>query len=237
MILIDDRTGSRELAPLFKQLGQPFKIIRLEYADFAFDGNGPDGEVVKVGIERKTVPDLLQSLASGRFADGQLPGLQATYNHFYIFIEGAMRRSLKEEGMLEYSMDGMPWTTGYSKPISWYAVFNALATFEDCGARLRFPYQQRDTATQVASLYQRSQKAVHHAHQVVKKVLVARRAGPVAKVARALGLGHKYARAAEERWGTDVSAMITASHSEWCEIVSKPTATKVINVIQGAREK
>ena len=59
MILIDSRIGSAELAPL---ISTPNILCQLEFADFTFSGNGPAGQVA-VGVERKTIMDLLQSMA------------------------------------------------------------------------------------------------------------------------------------------------------------------------------
>ena len=84
MILIDDRTGSAELAPFIKT---PTAITRLEYGDFSFVGNGPDGPVV-VGVERKTVMDLVSSIASGRLSGHQMVGLIEDYDWVYLIVEG-----------------------------------------------------------------------------------------------------------------------------------------------------
>lgn len=94
MILIDDRTGSAELQPLFP--AGTTTISRLDYGDFMFIGNGPNGTRLPVGIERKTVRDLLGGL--GRFMEHQLPGLQQHYDAVYVVLEGVIRR--QPSGML-----------------------------------------------------------------------------------------------------------------------------------------
>ena len=87
MILVDDRTGSAELAPL---LTTPHHIARLEYADFSFIGNGPHGPTT-IGVERKTIMDLISSIASGRLSGHQMIGLIDSYDWVYLLVEGQWR--------------------------------------------------------------------------------------------------------------------------------------------------
>lgn len=95
-LFVDDRTGSVELEPL---ITAPTEIIRLSSADFAIWGNGPEG-MVTVGIERKAVPDLLQSMESGRFSGHQLPKMLNDYNYVYLMVEG-LWRPRSADGLLE----------------------------------------------------------------------------------------------------------------------------------------
>lgn len=86
MIYIDDRTGSKEFYPLLRTT--PAELRSMEFADFAFIGNGPDGVPWQIGIERKTLTDLVNSMNSGRLAGHQVPGLLSTYNTVYLLVEG-----------------------------------------------------------------------------------------------------------------------------------------------------
>lgn len=96
MILVDDRTGSAELAPL---LGSPNIVCRLEYADFAWIGYGPTGPV-EVGVERKSVMDFLQSMTTGRLSGHQMVGLTNHYDWVYLLVEGIWRPD-KDSGILQ----------------------------------------------------------------------------------------------------------------------------------------
>lgn len=87
MILIDSRTGSGELAPY---ISSPKLVCTLEYADFAFDGFGPQGGTT-IGVERKGIMDLLQSMTSGRLSGHQLIGLKKEYEFVYLLVEGVWR--------------------------------------------------------------------------------------------------------------------------------------------------
>lgn len=96
MLLVDDRIGSAEIAPL---LGSPNIVCRLEYGDFAFSGNGPDGPV-DIGIERKGLLDFLQSMTTGRLSGHQMVGLTARYDWVYLLVEGIWRPD-KDSGILQ----------------------------------------------------------------------------------------------------------------------------------------
>lgn len=106
MIQVDDRQGSAELAPMFPP-GVPVVVSRLEYGDFAFIGRGPEDEPVSVGVERKGMKDLLNSMVTGRLSGHQLVGLVNTYHYVYIVVEG-MWRFNPNDGMLE-ERAGINW--------------------------------------------------------------------------------------------------------------------------------
>ena len=251
MIEVDYRIGSINLLPLITALSVPATEAHLDSADFAFWGNGPNEAPIRIGIERKTVPDLLDSLRSERFVGGQLPTLLADHARVYLFVEGPMRRSWREEGMIEYRVESgqkeqggggfSDWTTGFGNGVNWYYVMARLASLEEIGVRVRRPATMSDTAAQVVSLYQWWNKpyAEHSSHHAVKHVEVAlRKAGPVAKVARALDLGHDAARRAEAQWPT-VYDMVVAKAEEWLEsgvVKSKGAVTKVMKKIYGGGE-
>ena len=95
MILIDDRQGSGEFAPL---ISLPHITCRLEFADFAWSGNGENGSL-NIGVERKTLLDLLSSVTTGRLSGHQLIGLTNDYDYVYLLIEGVWKPD-KDSGIL-----------------------------------------------------------------------------------------------------------------------------------------
>ena len=95
MIFLDDRQGSGELATLFQL---PCTLCRLEYADAMFFGNGPQGGV-SIGVERKKIHDLVDSISTGRLSAHQLTGLTDSYDAVYLIVEGYWRAG--ESGILE----------------------------------------------------------------------------------------------------------------------------------------
>jgi ERCC4-type nuclease len=98
MIMVDDRTGSKELADLIPN-GIPKEVVRLEYGDMAWVGNGPEGAVI-VGVERKTISDLCNCIATGRLSGYQLLGLLENYWRIYILVEGIWRGDPRD-GLLQ----------------------------------------------------------------------------------------------------------------------------------------
>jgi ERCC4-type nuclease len=105
MILIDDRTGSKELHPLLPSS----QLERLDYGDVMWMGEGPSG-LVPVGVERKTVLDFLGSTLSGRLSGHQLVGMLETFHTTYLVIEGAWRAS-PEDGLLQRQTSSGWWVT------------------------------------------------------------------------------------------------------------------------------
>ncbi len=105
MITVDNRVGSKELLPYFP----PGEAVlgRLEYADFAFEGNGPGDIPWRIGIERKTIRDLITCMQSGRFSGHQLKGLINGYNEVYLVVEGLFKANGKDGLLMTY--EGGEW--------------------------------------------------------------------------------------------------------------------------------
>jgi ERCC4-type nuclease len=73
------------------------EVTTLRYGDFAFAGWGPvteqspEGEIWSIGVERKTIRDLANSIQSGRLSGHQLIGLLDWYHVVYIVVEDTYR--------------------------------------------------------------------------------------------------------------------------------------------------
>lgn len=96
MIKIDNRIGSAELRKYIT--GVPTELCRLDFGDFAFQGNGPNEMPYLIGIERKRISDLVQSIDSGRLSGHQLVGLTNSYNMIYLLVEGIWKP--REDGVI-----------------------------------------------------------------------------------------------------------------------------------------
>jgi len=101
MIYVDERTGSVELATQFQshRAKPAIALKRLPAADFCFSGYGPNGPAM-IGVERKTVKDMLSSIRTGRFAGEQLPKLLEHYEFPFLVLEGVIRTNY-QTGALE----------------------------------------------------------------------------------------------------------------------------------------
>lgn len=100
ILWVDSRVGSVELIPELHKQGIDARSATLDSADFAFTGNGPEGDA-EFGIERKALPDFIDSARSGRLygisveqRESQLDRMLRTYDFAWLLVEG------------DYSTDG-----------------------------------------------------------------------------------------------------------------------------------
>lgn len=107
IIYLDSRVGSKELAPLLqKRHGLKTSLITLNSADVAFRCGhaepspycaGDFGCVI--GVERKTLSDLIGSLLKNRLGGKQIPDMLREYTKSVVVIEGEWRAG--DEGQIE----------------------------------------------------------------------------------------------------------------------------------------
>lgn len=164
MILLDDRVGAIELLPYFRPYGDlRVESTRLEFGDACWPGQGPDGECM-VGLERKRISDLVQSIRSHRLAGHQLPGLCTTYAYVYLLVEGIYRPG--PHGELEESC-GKGWR---SLGVSYLEIHQHLSTLEQLGSivvrRSAYP---NESAAIIAGLYKWWAKpwTAHRSHKQI----------------------------------------------------------------------
>jgi len=84
-------------------------LVHLEYGDAMITGHGADGEV-EIGVERKCIGDLVNSITTGRLSGHQLPGLLESYHRVYLIIEG-MWIGDRVGDELEVRTHGKQWKT------------------------------------------------------------------------------------------------------------------------------
>lgn len=113
VIVVDDRGGNlgtegarRRLNDL-RDRGVDAELGRLEFGDYGFAGNGPDGDTVMVGVELKRTQDLLLSLRGKRLIGHQLPGMNGMYDFPWLLTEGIWREG--SDGNFEHYQG--TWTT------------------------------------------------------------------------------------------------------------------------------
>jgi ERCC4-type nuclease len=170
MILIDSRIGSAETAKLFKL---PALTVMMDYGDYAFIGSGPNGDIL-IGIERKQIGDLLNSITSGRLAAHQLPGLLSTYDVVYLIVEGVCRADHRT-GELLSSKDGgktfSPASFG-KRPWTMEAMHHHLTTLEVmCGIHVRGTRDAKSTVKTIEYLWSWFNKPYekHNSHLALHK--------------------------------------------------------------------
>jgi ERCC4-type nuclease len=204
-------------------------ISRLDYADFFFLGNGPEGSYVSVGIERKAIKDLLNSMTTGRLSGHQLPGMSQQYDYIYILVEGEWRFS-PDNGILQ-SKNGAWWNDVCLGPRRFMAkeVIGFLNTLVvKAGVQVMYSRNQRETVQVVTSLYHwwnTKQWEGHTSHlspskshkgnsgeiMLIKPPLIRR----IASELPLIGWGKSKAVA---DFFPSVSKMVNATEKEWREI-------------------
>ncbi len=242
-VFVDRREGSAGLAPFLAGYRLPVEIRHMDYADIAFDGHGPMGPH-RIGIERKCLGDMLQSMRSGRLSGHQIPGLMATYDTVYVIVEGVYRCA-PESGILETFRRGgwAPHTLGTQRFL-WHELEGYLATLESKGGvRLRWSSGIGQTAAIVDSLYRWWGKdwARHKALDVVytppPPTLGLVEPSLVRKVAVQLpGVGWDKAAAVDERFKS-VAEMVGAGVKDWAALkgFGKVLAARVVRCLKGEK--
>lgn len=237
-----------ELAQRLSAHGLPLEVTDLTYGDFCFLGHGEADSPVPVGVERKTLQDLINSTLTGRFAGHQLPGLLSSYQDVWLVVEGRWRPG--PTGLLEvpgHKEKGGKWVwkgVGYGAKQFMYKEFESLLLTLEIrgGVRVRFTQDEEGTCWFLASLYRWwTDKSLeeHRSHLRFRSLEVD--AGLLIKpslcrlVAKELPMiGWKRSQAVAEKFGT-VYAMVQASEQEWQEIegVGKVMAKRIVQSLQG----
>lgn len=228
-ILVDRRIGSRELLRPLRDAGLECELETLEYGDVAFCGRGEAGADVQIGVELKTLGDLVQSLRSGRLAGHQLPGLQASYDHVWLIVEGDWRAN-RAGRIASYGGRFRGWETHASK-MTVDEMEKHLLTLDMLGGlHVRFSRSRDTTVRAMASLYRwwtdrdldqhRSHITVHTPSSFYKI------SDFRAAVMRWPGIGLRTSKAVEEYFNGSIWQAANATEEEWAELRTKDGAGK-----------
>lgn len=214
--------------------------MSLEYGDISFSGNGPEGEV-QIGIERKVIGDLINSISTGRLSGHQLPGLLSTYYKVYIIMEGMCRED--GNGELEvYQHHKWVHLSRGKRKFAYRDVWSYLTTLETfTGVVVRSTANMVETANQIEYLsYWWSKPWLKHkGHLQIHKstppsaLLRPGKASLIRRMASELmGVGWERATAVEKHFGS-VSKMFVAREEEWRKVegFGKLTARKVYEAL------
>ncbi len=170
MVLVDYRKGSVELAPLIRKFGVPTEVMHLEFADFAFDGDGPKGNM-PIAIERKTLHDMLQCIDDGRYAAKQRPGMAKLYQGgiLYLLLEGEWMVNNASGLLLE--AHGGKWH--YCKPsgrtVMYSKLYRYLLSVENAGVRIIHARNMMDSAYNICEIFHYYQKK-WSSHTAMKEI-------------------------------------------------------------------
>lgn len=163
MILVDSRTGSAELIPHLQRLNMSVEKTTLEFGDFAFEGNGPYGRVA-VGVERKTLHDMLSCIEDARYAGHQRPGMKGLYDISILMIEGNWRPHDPDGFLMEGFNNGVTW--GFCKFRSqrtmYHKLYRYLISVQMSGVHVSYSRDPFHTAFNVVEWYQWFHKEWHN---------------------------------------------------------------------------
>ena len=217
-ILIDSRVGSHDLVKPLQATGLPVEEVVLPFADVAFQGKGPNGTILDIGIELKRLGDLVVSLRSGRLAGHQLPGLREAFDYYWLVVEGYWHVNLKGQLVEKHRRGWHPLLGNMSAS----EMEKQVLTLELCGGfHVRFTNTRTDTLHFIGSLYRWwSDKSLekHQSHLAVHRPVSF---VSVTKQQEALmslpDVGRKVALAAERHFGS-LRCACNASVNEWASL-------------------
>lgn len=164
MIYIDPRAGSTELSR-YLPIDIPHTHSPLTSGDFCFSGStGPDEDGL-IGIERKTIGDLVTCFYDGRLTGGQLRRMAEDYRVGYLVVEGLWKEGKGGELMVPRGRGDWIPTRPHT---SYHQIWGYLTTLEmKTGIIVRRTVSWEDTASMVVQLYHWYQKPweEHRSHQ------------------------------------------------------------------------
>jgi ERCC4-type nuclease len=222
---------------MFENLHLKVSRARLKFGDVSFEGNGPEGRVVTVGIEVKRVPDLLQSLKDGRLVGTQLPGLQRSYELPWLMVHGSARPG--RDGLLEVYHPRWKWVKPHAN-VMFKDVQKFLWTMRfKYGVDWRWYPSTEDMVVGIQSLYEWwtgkewEEHASGQAFDFSTEKTFLYQPSFTRSVAKELpGIGWKRSRDVVHRFRT-VESMVLASESEWRSVpgVGKVNARRIYKAI------
>lgn len=240
-ILVDDRAGSKEMVRYIKGS----KLCRIPFGDVSFFGRGLDDRPISVGIEIKSLADILKCICDGRFAAHQLPGLLSSFEVVYLIVHGIYRPDYRTgELVVPRGRSWVPAQIG-SRCFMYRELDAWLMSIElRTGVHVRRTGSAMETAFVIKDLAgwwskdwekHRSHLALHDPPdgELIRKPSLVRRVA-----AQLPGIGWKRSGAAAAHFGS-VFCMIAADTGDWRNVdgVGKITAEKVVMSVMKGEER
>lgn len=250
MILVDtfedsDKNKRKNIDILtdIRRLGVKADAQPLAYGDYCFEGNGPNG-TISVGVERKTLHDMLNCIDDSRYSGHQRIGMKSMYTLSVLMVEGHW----KPHDNTGYLMEGFSGGINYgyckhnSSRILYAKLYRYLISVSLSGVivdRSRDPF---NTAYSICEWYHYFQKswAQHTALRELPKVAVPTlnsRPSLTRKWAFDIeGIGAKKSEIAAQMFKTPI-ALANADEQEWLRVpgVGVKTAQEIVREVNGWR--
>jgi|SRR5579863_6880545 len=249
MILVDYREDVREgqeLIPHVSKVALKRKIkvekSDLPFADAAFEGYGPNGTLY-VGIERKRIRDMLNSIDSARYSEVQMVGMKKLYGLSVLIVEGVWKPD-NPTGYLMECLEALVWRPlrNPQKLILYSKLFNYLIGVQLSGVVVIRSRDIEETAFQIVSLYQYFQKKWedHTSLLEVHKLALPSLNGSPSLVRRWAsdleGIGVKHSQDAEKVFKSPIN-LARADERDWMRIagIGYKTASQIVKEIWGIK--
>jgi len=242
MLTIDSRVGHTNSQSVsdriewwrgrFDRANVKTQVKQLLYGDFAWEGQ-LNGRPVRVGLELKTLPDLVNSINNGRLTGRQLPGMANLYEFRYLLIEGVYHAG--SDGAVVLHRAG---GNSISLPATYRGLVGFLATVELAGFHIRQSESASGSAHTIAALYQWWQKPEHHSFEetVIEQPTLYRLSDTEAFFAGMPGVGWKRARAICRGLPT-TEALVKATEADLMGVsgIGKEMASRIYKFLRGVK--
>lgn len=250
MILVDVKGDKKDKHPgldiinHIKRLGVACEQADLRYADATFEGYALDGSGgrIQVGIERKSLHDMLQCIDDARYTGHQRIGMRKMFGASILMVEGHWRPHDPAGYLMEGFSGGSSW--GYCQYRSHRTMYDKLYRYllsvALSGVVVSHSRDVFHTAFNIKECYHYFQKRKHDSLLAVQKhaiptlndkpSLVRRWANDIDSV------GLTRSEQAEQLFKTPI-ALATADEMAWLKIrgVGVPTAQQIVRDIWGVK--
>ena len=242
-MIVDRRTGSKDLyAPLLQSRIRPLELGDLTYGDIHIQGQGPEGCPWNIGIEHKKIPDLVQSIDTGRLVGHQLPGMLDSYQESWLLVEGDWRPGRHGEVLVPGKHGFTSLRTGASGAFLASALQGFLLTCQiRLGIRVWHTTTQEMTVAFLLALnrwWTEKEYEAHRSHLAFDQssaFTLISKPSLLRRVAKELpGVGWERSGAVAKHFDS-VVAMATAPEVEWRSIqgIGPTLARKIVKSIDG----
>jgi ERCC4-type nuclease len=139
---------------LIHRIGVKAEMTQLEYGDACFDGNGPEDKNITIGIERKTLGDMLNCIDDARYVQHQRPGMLAMYRYNFLFVEGIWKPDIDSGYLLEL-VGSMNWRPprNHSYQVRYSKLFRYLMSIQLAGTPVIMTRDLDHTAFNIVELF------------------------------------------------------------------------------------
>lgn len=230
------------------------ELSYLDSADVFFLGNGWSGDTLSIGVEVKSITDLLSSLQTGRLVNEQIPKMLNSYDIHWLVYYG-YHRPHPSTGVLQLAYcdktDGRPLRyydyqpSISSRTLPYGYLESRLLTLTSRGIHCKFTPTIEDACYWIASLYRwwSKDRSEDEKHLQVedKRFSAAPTLDPDPELRKRLafamrlpGLSHERGLSAAKHFPS-IESMVLAPESDWTAIrgIGKGTAQAIKRYLTG----